>query len=191
MDLNKASKVVEIGLRVARCCQSCRSWQEPLTGDAGSLFRECSKFHYDHKKHQRTFQISTIGVFVCDHWEASETLTHSDFLNQARLVAGENMVDTSKVGESGWWDAVTLQARQILERRGTPSDSLCVCGHLCVPGVEYRDDVVHIKCWTQGTKLEIVKMDNLNPVIMTTEGYGYLRSHGEYRMLVAHLNSLV
>lgn len=87
-------------------------------------------------------------------------------------------------------ESLIAQAQSILERLGTKSPRLYVCGNIGVPGRAYEDDVLSIVEWTEKGMLEIVRKENRNPVLMTCEDYGPLRYHGEFARIADHFFAL-
>ena len=96
MDRNKAKRVIEVGLRVAKCCGTCQEFE---SGSQRGGWGTCRVFTYIHEKHKGERQLSVHRAHFCDdeHWTelglsapSEDRIAAEGFILKARWVAGED-----------------------------------------------------------------------------------------------------
>ena len=89
MDKHKAKKIVEAGLREARCCLTCVHWS--IGSGSRSRWGTCKIHKFEHGKHERVHHMPAAPTTVCDQWTKDSVESDvQSFLNLAHQVCEEN-----------------------------------------------------------------------------------------------------
>ena len=76
-------------------------------------------------------------------------------------------------------------------KNGRPKVATFVNGTLCRNATVYEDATVKVSIDPLSKEMEIRRMENNNPVICIDEDGEVYRTHGEFRYVEAHLQSLL
>lgn len=70
--------------------------------------------------------------------------------------------------------------RATAQNHGT-QEVTCICGYIGLPSGTLKTDVVEVKASLDCLMLEIMRLENMNPVVQVSAEGKIIRTHGEFR----------